>query len=67
VYNYRASRRHARKQIHDSARSENFHYRANFLQDWTISPISRRAARAYGVSMEGRGSGVTGDLLAHWH
>ena len=28
-----------------------FHYRAKFLQDWTISTICRRAAKGYGAWM----------------
>jgi hypothetical protein len=39
-----------------------FHYRANFLQDWTINPMCRRAARPLAPRRQGvAGSGVTGD------
>lgn len=43
-----------------------FHYRANFLQDWTISPdVPQGGAAVWRLSAEEAGSGVTGDLLAH--
>ena len=43
-----------------------FHYRAKFLQDWTIIPICRRAARASGGSTwPPPAAAFTGDLLAH--
>ena len=43
-----------------------YHYRANFLQDWTISedvPLGGQAL--WRLDVEASGSGVTGDLLAH--
>ena len=43
-----------------------FHYRAKFLQDWTISskvPIGGQAL--WRLDADVAGSGVTGDLLAH--
>lgn len=43
-----------------------FHYRANFLQDWTISPdLPQGGDGLWRLDVEAAGSGVTGDLLAH--
>ncbi len=44
-----------------------FHYRANFLQDWTISAadLRRAAPGLWRLDVAAAGSGVTGDLLAH--
>ncbi|MCY7350427.1 MAG: Gfo/Idh/MocA family oxidoreductase [Cytophagaceae bacterium] len=43
-----------------------FHYRANFLQDWTISAdVPQGGAGLWRMDAEVAGSGVTGDLLAH--
>ncbi|EON75258.1 Myo-inositol 2-dehydrogenase [Lunatimonas lonarensis] len=43
-----------------------FHYRANFLQDWTISPELPQGGDAlWRLDVDAAGSGVTGDLLAH--
>jgi predicted dehydrogenase len=43
-----------------------FHYRANFLQDWTISPeLPQGGEGLWRLDVEAAGSGVTGDLLAH--
>ena len=43
-----------------------FHYRANFLQDWTISAdVPTGGEGVWRLSAEEAGSGVTGDLLAH--
>ena len=55
------------KQLIDEGRlGRIFHYRAKFLQDWTISPTCRRAARGpWRLDAKVAGSGVTGDLLAH--
>jgi predicted dehydrogenase len=51
-----------------------FHYRANFLQDWTISPdVPQGGTATWRLDVKAAGSGVTGDLLAHcidtamWH
>ena len=55
------------KQIVDSGKlGKIFHYRANFLQDWTISeelPQGGEGLRR--LDAAAAGSGVTGDLLAH--
>ncbi len=43
-----------------------FHYRANFLQDWTISTdLPQGGESLWRLDAEAAGSGVTGDLLAH--
>ncbi len=43
-----------------------FHYRANFLQDWTISAdLPQGGTGLWRLDSEVAGSGVTGDLLAH--
>jgi predicted dehydrogenase len=43
-----------------------FHYRAKFLQDWTISKdLPQGGEGLWRLDAEVAGSGVTGDLLAH--
>jgi predicted dehydrogenase len=42
-----------------------FHYRAKFLQDWTISAEVPQGGAAWRLDVDSAGSGVTGDLLAH--
>jgi predicted dehydrogenase len=43
-----------------------FHYRAAFLQDWTISPdVPQGGAGTWRLDVGAAGSGVTGDLLRH--
>jgi predicted dehydrogenase len=43
-----------------------FHYRAKFLQDWTISKdLPQGGAGLWRLDVKEAGSGVTGDLLAH--
>jgi len=43
-----------------------FHYRANFLQDWTIAAdLPQGGAGLWRLDVAAAGSGVTGDLLAH--
>jgi predicted dehydrogenase len=55
------------KQIVDSGKlGKIFHYRANFLQDWTINPdVPQGGAGTWRLDVKAAGSGVTGDLLAH--
>jgi predicted dehydrogenase len=55
------------KQIIDSGKlGKIFHYRANFLQDWTISAdLPQGGAALWRLDAAAAGSGVTGDLLAH--
>jgi predicted dehydrogenase len=63
------------KQLVDEGRlGKVFHYRANFLQDWTISPeLPQGGTALWRLDVAAAGSGVTGDLLAHcldtaiWH
>ncbi len=43
-----------------------FHFRAQFLQDWTISAdLPQGGAGLWRLDAKAAGSGVTGDLLAH--
>lgn len=43
-----------------------YHYRANFLQDWTISAdVPQGGDATWRLDVKTAGSGVTGDLLAH--
>lgn len=55
------------KQIVDEGRiGKSFHYRATYLQDWTISPdVPQGGAALWRLDVNAAGSGVTGDLLAH--
>jgi predicted dehydrogenase len=55
------------KQIIDSGKlGRIYHYRANFLQDWTINPELPQGGEAlWRLDVDAAGSGVTGDLLAH--
>ena len=55
------------KQIIDEGRiGRSFHYRATYLQDWTISPdVPQGGAGLWRLDASVAGSGVTGDLLAH--
>src|SRR5690606_34587957 len=55
------------KQLIDEGRlGRIFHYRAVFLQDWTISTdLPQGGAALWRLDVNAAGSGVTGDLLAH--
>lgn len=55
------------KQIVEEGRiGRPFHYRAAYLQDWTISPdVPQGGAALWRLDVNVAGSGVTGDLLAH--
>ncbi|MEO9003748.1 MAG: Gfo/Idh/MocA family oxidoreductase, partial [Ginsengibacter sp.] len=55
------------KQIIDSGKlGKIFHYRSNFLQDWTISAdVPQGGEGLWRMDAAVAGSGVTGDLLAH--
>jgi predicted dehydrogenase len=67
-YNYRrAPAVTLAKQFIDEGRlGRIFHYRANFLQDWTISAdVPQGGAGLWRLDAAAAGSGVTGDLLAH--
>ena len=55
------------KQLIDEGRlGRIFHYRAKFLQDWTISKdLPQGGQSLWRLDVNVAGSGVTGDLLAH--
>ncbi len=55
------------KQIVDEGRiGRAFHYRATYLQDWTIAEdVPQGGAGLWRLDAKVAGSGVTGDLLAH--
>jgi predicted dehydrogenase len=55
------------KQLIDEGRlGKIFHYRANFLQDWTISAdLPQGGTALWRLDVAAAGSGVSGDLLAH--
>src|SRR5436190_6567717 len=55
------------KQIVDSGKlGKIYHYRANFLQDWTIkADLPQGGEGLWRMDANVAGSGVTGDLLAH--
>lgn len=55
------------KQLVDEGRiGRPFHYRATYLQDWTIAEdVPQGGAGLWRLDAEVAGSGVTGDLLAH--
>jgi predicted dehydrogenase len=64
----------AKKLIDEGRLGRIFHYRANFLQDWTISTkVPQGGMATWRLDVKAAGSGVTGDLLAHcidtamWH
>ena len=67
-YNYRrAPAVTLAKQLIDEGKlGKIFHYRAKFLQDWTISAdLPQGGAGLWRLDVGVAGSGVTGDLLAH--
>jgi predicted dehydrogenase len=55
------------KQLIDAGKlGKIFHFRAKFLQDWTISAdLPQGGAGLWRLDVNAAGSGVTGDLLAH--
>ncbi len=56
----------AKQLIADGRLGQPFHYRASFLQDWTISAdVPQGGAALWRLDAAAAGSGVTGDLLAH--
>jgi predicted dehydrogenase len=56
----------AKRIIEEGRLGKIFHYRANFLQDWTISAdLPQGGAGLWRLDAAASGSGVTGDLLAH--
>ncbi len=67
-YNYRRipAVTFAKQLIDEGKLGRIFHYRAKFLQDWTISPdLPQGGAGLWRLDAAAAGSGVTGDLLAH--
>jgi predicted dehydrogenase len=56
----------AKHLIEEGRLGQVFHYRAKFLQDWTISKdLPQGGAGLWRLDVNVAGSGVTGDLLAH--
>jgi predicted dehydrogenase len=56
----------ARKLIDEGKLGRIYHYRAKFLQDWTINPdLPQGGTALWRLDVAAAGSGVTGDLLAH--
>jgi predicted dehydrogenase len=67
-YNYRRvpAVAFAKQLIDEGKLGRIFHYRAKFLQDWTISAdLPQGGAALWRLDAAAAGSGVTGDLLAH--
>jgi predicted dehydrogenase len=67
-YNYRRvpAVTMAKQMIDDGRLGRIFHYRAKFLQDWTISAdLPQGGEGLWRLDLAVAGSGVTGDLLAH--
>ncbi|HUG92481.1 MAG TPA: Gfo/Idh/MocA family oxidoreductase [Planctomycetaceae bacterium] len=56
----------AKRLIDEGKLGRIFHYRAVFLQDWTISAdVPQGGTATWRLDVNAAGSGVTGDLLAH--
>jgi len=56
----------AKQLIEEGRIGRPFHYRAQFLQDWTIAEdLPQGGAALWRLDVNAAGSGVTGDLLAH--
>jgi predicted dehydrogenase len=56
----------AKKLVEEGRLGRIFHYRALFLQDWTISAdLPQGGTGLWRLDVAAAGSGVTGDLLAH--
>jgi predicted dehydrogenase len=56
----------AKRLIDEGRLGRIFHYRAKFLQDWTIkSDLPQGGQGLWRLDVAAAGSGVTGDLLAH--
>ncbi len=67
-YNYRRvpAVTFAKQLIDEGKLGRIFHYRAKFLQDWTISAdLPQGGTGLWRLDVAAAGSGVTGDLLAH--
>jgi predicted dehydrogenase len=56
----------ARQLVDEKRIGRPFHYRATYLQDWTIATdVPQGGAGLWRLDVDVAGSGVTGDLLAH--
>lgn len=56
----------ARQLVEEGRLGRIFHYRAKYLQDWTMSPrLAQGGNTLWRLDADAAGSGVTGDLLAH--
>ena len=56
----------ARQVVEEGRIGRPFHYRATYLQDWTIAEdVPQGGAALWRLDVDVAGSGVTGDLLAH--
>ncbi len=56
----------ARRMIEEGRLGRIFHYRAKYLQDWTMSSdLPMGGTTLWRLDAKAAGSGVTGDLLAH--
>jgi predicted dehydrogenase len=56
----------ARQLIDEGRIGRPYHFRSNFLQDWTISAdVPQGGDALWRLDVKAAGSGVTGDLLAH--
>ena len=56
----------AKQVVNEGRIGRPFHYRAAYLQDWTIAEdVPQGGATLWRLDAEVAGSGVTGDLLAH--
>ncbi len=56
----------AKRLLEEGRLGKIFHYRANFLQDWTIAEdLPQGGTALWRLDAAAAGSGVTGDLLAH--
>jgi myo-inositol 2-dehydrogenase/D-chiro-inositol 1-dehydrogenase len=67
-YNYRRvpAVTMAKQLVEEGRLGRIFHYRAKFLQDWTINAdLPQGGAALWRLDVNVAGSGVTGDLLAH--
>jgi predicted dehydrogenase len=67
-YNYRRvpAVTFAKQLIDEGKLGRIFHYRAKFLQDWTINPdLPQGGTGLWRLDIAAAGSGVSGDLLAH--
>jgi predicted dehydrogenase len=67
-YNYRRvpAVTMAKQLVEEGRLGRVFHYRAKFLQDWTINAdLPQGGAALWRLDVSVAGSGVTGDLLAH--